>query len=62
MAAADPSRFKLKPPAQHPAPGERPVVDPSSTFDHRIVDGRQADRFTQRIKDFQEESATLFIG
>ena len=52
---------------------ERPVVDRgqiairqmmnlSSSFDHRIVDGWEAASFIQRIKELIEQPAMLFIG
>jgi 2-oxoisovalerate dehydrogenase E2 component (dihydrolipoyl transacylase) len=52
---------------------ERPVVDGgqvvirkmmnlSSSFDHRIVDGHEAAEFIRRVKDYLEQPATLFIG
>jgi 2-oxoisovalerate dehydrogenase E2 component (dihydrolipoyl transacylase) len=40
----------------------RSMMNLSSSFDHRIVDGWQAARFIQRIKVFLEQPATLFIG
>jgi 2-oxoisovalerate dehydrogenase E2 component (dihydrolipoyl transacylase) len=40
----------------------RSMMNLSSSFDHRIVDGWQAARFVQRIKAFLEQPATLFIG
>jgi len=52
---------------------ERPVVDRgqiairkmmnlSSSFDHRIVDGWEAASFIQRLKELLEQPALLFIG
>ena len=52
---------------------ERPVVDGaflarrklmnlSSSFDHRIVDGYDAASFIQRLKRLMEHPALIFIG
>ena len=38
------------------------VMNLSSSFDHRVVDGYDAASFVQRIKSLLEEPATMFIG
>jgi 2-oxoisovalerate dehydrogenase E2 component (dihydrolipoyl transacylase) len=39
----------------------RKMVNLSSSFDHRIIDGHDAARFIQRIRGFLETPATLFM-
>ena len=38
------------------------VMNLSSSFDHRIVDGWEAASFIQRVKTYLENPATMFIG
>lgn len=38
------------------------MMNLSSSFDHRVVDGHAAASFVQRIKSLLEEPATMFIG
>lgn len=40
----------------------RLMMNLSSSFDHRVIDGHDAARFIRRIKDLLELPATLFIG
>ena len=40
----------------------RTMMNLSSSFDHRIIDGWAATRFVQRLKALLEEPALLFIG
>jgi 2-oxoisovalerate dehydrogenase E2 component (dihydrolipoyl transacylase) len=40
----------------------RKMMNLSSSFDHRIVDGWEAASFIQRVKEYLEHPATLFIG
>src|SRR5258708_403841 len=40
----------------------RRMMNLSSSFDHRIVDGWEAASFIQRIKDLLEQPALLFIA
>ncbi|HEX3536440.1 MAG TPA: dihydrolipoamide acetyltransferase family protein [Stellaceae bacterium] len=40
----------------------RKMINLSSSFDHRIVDGWEAASFIQRVKAYLEQPATLFIG
>lgn len=40
----------------------RQMMNLSSSFDHRVVDGHDAARFVRRIKELLELPATLFIG
>jgi 2-oxoisovalerate dehydrogenase E2 component (dihydrolipoyl transacylase) len=39
----------------------RKVVNLSSSFDHRMVDGWDAARFVQRLKSLLEAPALLFV-
>jgi 2-oxoisovalerate dehydrogenase E2 component (dihydrolipoyl transacylase) len=39
----------------------RKMMNLSSSFDHRVIDGYDAASFIQRIKGFLEEPATMFI-
>jgi 2-oxoisovalerate dehydrogenase E2 component (dihydrolipoyl transacylase) len=39
----------------------RKMMNLSSSFDHRVVDGYDAADFIQRVKDLLEHPATLFI-
>ena len=39
----------------------RKMMNLSSSFDHRIVDGWEAASFIQRVKAYLEQPATLFI-
>ncbi len=40
----------------------RKMMNLSSSFDHRVIDGYDAARFIQRIKGLLEQPATMFIG
>ena len=40
----------------------RKMMNLSSSFDHRIIDGWEAASFIQRVKAYLEQPATLFIG
>jgi len=39
----------------------RKVMNLSSSFDHRVIDGHESARFIRRLKELLEEPATLFI-
>ena len=39
----------------------RRMMNLSSSFDHRVIDGHDSARFIRRIKELLEEPATLFI-
>jgi 2-oxoisovalerate dehydrogenase E2 component (dihydrolipoyl transacylase) len=39
----------------------RPMMNLSSSFDHRVVDGMDAARFVQRLRELLEHPATLFL-
>jgi len=40
----------------------RQMMNLSSSFDHRVVDGMNAARFIQRVRAYLETPATLFVG
>lgn len=40
----------------------RRMMNLSSSFDHRVIDGQDAALFIQRIKDLLENPATMFMG
>ena len=40
----------------------RTMMNLSSSFDHRIVDGWEAASFIQRVKHLLEQPAMLFLG
>ncbi|MFQ5729882.1 MAG: 2-oxo acid dehydrogenase subunit E2, partial [Waddliaceae bacterium] len=39
----------------------RKVLPLSLTFDHRVVDGVEASRFLERVKEYLEDPALIFI-
>jgi len=39
----------------------RPLMNLSSSFDHRVIDGAQAAAFVQAVRGYLERPATLFI-
>jgi 2-oxoisovalerate dehydrogenase E2 component (dihydrolipoyl transacylase) len=39
----------------------RKMMNLSSSFDHRVIDGQDAALFIRRIKELLEQPATLFI-
>ena len=39
----------------------RTMMNLSSSFDHRVIDGHDAARFVQRLKALLETPATIFI-
>ncbi len=40
----------------------RKMMNLSSSYDHRVVDGMDAAAFVQRLKDLLENPATIFIS
>jgi 2-oxoisovalerate dehydrogenase E2 component (dihydrolipoyl transacylase) len=40
----------------------RQMMNLSSSFDHRVVDGWDAARFIQRVRQLLEAPALLFVG
>lgn len=56
------NRMAVRPVWQDGAVVPRKLMNLSSSFDHRIVDGHDAARFIQRIKRLLETPALIFIG
>jgi 2-oxoisovalerate dehydrogenase E2 component (dihydrolipoyl transacylase) len=56
------NRMAVRPVWQDGAVVPRKLMNLSSSFDHRIVDGHDAARFIQHIKRLLETPALIFIG
>jgi 2-oxoisovalerate dehydrogenase E2 component (dihydrolipoyl transacylase) len=56
------NRIDERPVVRNGAVVIRKMMNLSSSFDHRIVDGWEAASFIQRVKQYLERPATLFIG
>jgi 2-oxoisovalerate dehydrogenase E2 component (dihydrolipoyl transacylase) len=56
------NRIAERPVVRDGAIAIRKVMNLSSSFDHRIVDGWEAASFIQRVREQLEHPATLFIG
>jgi 2-oxoisovalerate dehydrogenase E2 component (dihydrolipoyl transacylase) len=56
------NRIAERPVVRHGQVVVRKMMNLSSSFDHRIVDGWEAASFIQRIKELLEQPAMLFIG
>ncbi len=55
------NRIVLRPTMQGGAVVPRQIMNLSSSFDHRVVDGLHAAQFIQAVRGFLEAPATLFI-
>ena len=55
------NRIVLRPTMQGGAVVPRQMMNLSSSFDHRVVDGVDAARFIQAVRGFLEAPATLFV-
>ena len=55
------NRIVLRPVISDGAVVARQVMNLSSSFDHRVVDGAQAAGFVQCLRDHLEHPATLFV-
>ena len=55
------NRIALRPVIRNGAVVARQLMNLSSSFDHRVVDGAQAAGFVQRLRDHLEHPATLFV-
>jgi 2-oxoisovalerate dehydrogenase E2 component (dihydrolipoyl transacylase) len=51
----------LRPVVHHGAVAVRRIMNLSSSFDHRFVDGYDAAAMIQALKDLLEHPATIFI-
>jgi 2-oxoisovalerate dehydrogenase E2 component (dihydrolipoyl transacylase) len=62
VAIIAPNRMVARPVAQGQFMALRQMMNLSSSFDHRIIDGHDAAMFIHRIKRMLEHPAMLFIG
>ncbi|MGF7168533.1 2-oxoisovalerate dehydrogenase E2 component (dihydrolipoyl transacylase) [Sphingobium xanthum] len=62
VAIIGPNKIVEKPVVQGPFVGVRKVMNISSSFDHRIVDGYDAALFIQELKRLIEHPALIFMG
>ncbi len=61
VAILGPNKIIERPVVRHGQIVVRRMMNLSSAFDHRVVDGYDAAEFIQRIKGFLEQPATLFV-
>ena len=61
VAILGPNKIIERPVARHGQVVVRQMMNISSAFDHRVVDGQEAAEFIQRIKALLEHPATLFV-
>ncbi|MBB3953883.1 dihydrolipoamide acetyltransferase family protein [Novosphingobium sediminicola] len=61
VAIIGPNKIVERPAVQGPFVAMRKMMNLSSSFDHRIVDGHDAARFVQRIRRLLEHPALLFM-
>ena len=61
VAILGPNRIIERPVVRHGQIVARQMMNISSAFDHRVVDGQEAAEFIQRIKGLLEHPATLFV-
>jgi 2-oxoisovalerate dehydrogenase E2 component (dihydrolipoyl transacylase) len=61
VAIVGPNRLVERPVVRQGQIAIRRMMNLSSSFDHRIVDGHDAARFVQRLKGLLEHPATLFM-
>jgi 2-oxoisovalerate dehydrogenase E2 component (dihydrolipoyl transacylase) len=61
VAILGPNRIIERPVVRHGQIVARQMMNISSAFDHRVVDGQDAAEFIQRIKGLLEHPATLFV-
>ncbi len=61
VAILGPNRIIERPVVRHGQVVVRQMMNISSAFDHRVVDGQEAAEFIQRIKALLEHPATLFV-
>ena len=55
------NRIKVQPVWRDGAVAGRPMMNLSSSFDHRVVDGAVAAGFVQRLRELLEQPAALFV-
>ena len=61
VAIIGPNKIVERPVVRHGQMVVRKMMNLSSSFDHRVVDGYDAAEFIQRVKGLLEHPATLFI-
>ena len=61
VAILGPNKIVERPVVRHGQVVVRQMMNISSAFDHRVVDGQEAAEFIQRIKTLLEHPATLFV-
>ena len=62
MAIIGPNKLIDRPVVSHGQITVRTMMNVSSSFDHRIVDGHDAARFVQALKRLIEHPALLFMA
>ena len=62
VAIVGPNKIIERPVIRHGQIAVRKMMNVSSSFDHRVVDGWDAAQFIQAIKGLLEHPATLFMG
>jgi 2-oxoisovalerate dehydrogenase E2 component (dihydrolipoyl transacylase) len=61
VAILGPNKIVERPVVRHGQVVVRQMMNVSSAFDHRVVDGQEAAEFIQRIKGLLEHPASLFV-
>src|SRR6202008_1321761 len=61
VAIIGPNKIVDRPVVRHGQIAVRKMMNLSSSFDHRVVDGYDAAEFIQRVKAMLEHPATLFM-
>jgi len=61
VAIIGPNKIVDRPVVRHGQIAVRKMMNLSSSFDHRVVDGFDAAEFIQRVKAMLEHPATLFM-
>ena len=62
VAIVGPNKIAERPVVRHGQIAVRKMMNVSSSFDHRVVDGYDAAEFIQRIRGLLEHPATLFMA
>jgi 2-oxoisovalerate dehydrogenase E2 component (dihydrolipoyl transacylase) len=62
VAIIGPNKLMARPAVVGNQMAVRTMMNLSSSFDHRIVDGYEAAKFIQRLKRLLENPALIFIG
>jgi 2-oxoisovalerate dehydrogenase E2 component (dihydrolipoyl transacylase) len=62
VAIVGPNKIVERPVVRDGAIAVRKMMNLSSSFDHRVVDGYDAADFIQRVKAMLEHPATMFMG